>query len=78
MISIKMPALAPGVETAELTCWLVHPGDTIAAGMCVAEVEVEKATVEIEAACGGVVEELLVPEGAEVKAGSSLLLMRAM
>jgi len=59
-----MPALSPEMEEAVLVRWLVAPGDRVSQGDALAEIETDKATVEIEARIGGVVEALLVPEGA--------------
>ena len=62
---ILMPALSPTMEEGNLTKWLVQPGDTIAAGQVIAEIETDKATMEVEAVDEGVLEALLVPAGAE-------------
>jgi pyruvate dehydrogenase E1 component beta subunit len=53
------------MEEGNLTKWLVKPGDTIAAGQVIAEIETDKATMEVEAADEGVLEALLVPAGSE-------------
>ena len=62
---ILMPALSPTMEEGNLTKWLVKPGDTIAAGQVIAEIETDKATMEVEAVDEGVLEALLVPAGSE-------------
>ena len=65
MTDILMPALSPTMEEGTLTKWLVKVGDTVAAGDVIAEIETDKATMEVEAVDEGVVEALLVPEGTE-------------
>ncbi len=67
-----MPALGADMEAGTVTQWLVHPGDAVHRGQIVAIVETDKADVEVEVFEDGVVEELLVPEGARVDVGSAL------
>jgi pyruvate dehydrogenase E2 component (dihydrolipoamide acetyltransferase) len=64
-IDITMPALSPTMEEGTLAKWLVKPGDTVKSGQVIAEIETDKATMEVEAVDEGVVLELLVPAGAE-------------
>jgi pyruvate dehydrogenase E2 component (dihydrolipoamide acetyltransferase) len=64
-IDITMPALSPTMETGTLAKWLVRPGDTVRAGDVIAEIETDKATMEVEAVDEGEVLELLVAEGTE-------------
>ncbi|MEZ6024088.1 MAG: pyruvate dehydrogenase complex dihydrolipoamide acetyltransferase [Hyphomonadaceae bacterium] len=65
MTQITMPALSPTMEEGNLAKWHVKVGDTIEPGQVIAEIETDKATMEVEAVDEGVIEELLVPEGAE-------------
>jgi len=65
MSDILMPALSPTMEEGGLAKWLVAVGDRIVPGQVIAEVETEKATLEVEATEGGVIEVLLVEEGAQ-------------
>jgi pyruvate dehydrogenase E1 component beta subunit len=65
MTQILMPALSPTMEEGNLAKWLVKVGDKIEPGQVIAEIETDKATMEVEAADEGVVSEILVPEGAE-------------
>ncbi|MEO0343578.1 MAG: pyruvate dehydrogenase complex dihydrolipoamide acetyltransferase [Pseudomonadota bacterium] len=65
MTDILMPALSPTMEEGTLAKWLVKPGDTVESGDLLAEIETDKATMEFEAVDDGVIEELLVTEGAE-------------
>ena len=64
-VEVLMPALSPTMEEGTLTKWHVKVGDTEKSGDVIAEIETDKATMEVEAIDEGVVEDLLVPEGAE-------------
>ncbi|MHB8530629.1 MAG: pyruvate dehydrogenase complex dihydrolipoamide acetyltransferase [Caulobacteraceae bacterium] len=64
-VEVLMPALSPTMEEGTLAKWLVKVGDTVKSGDVIAEIETDKATMEVEAVDEGVVEALLVPEGAE-------------
>ncbi|HEY9216913.1 MAG TPA: pyruvate dehydrogenase complex E1 component subunit beta [Phenylobacterium sp.] len=65
MTDVLMPALSPTMEEGTLAKWHVKVGDTVAAGDVIAEIETDKATMEVEAVDEGVVEAILVPEGSE-------------
>ena len=65
MTDILMPALSPTMEKGNLAKWLKKEGETIKSGDVIAEIETDKATMEVEAVDEGVVEEILVPEGTE-------------
>ena len=76
-IEIKMPALSPTMEEGTLAKWLVKEGETVKAGDLMAEIETDKATMEFEAVDEGVVEKIVVPEGADgVKVGEVIMLLR--
>jgi len=62
---ILMPALSPTMEEGKLAKWHVKPGDKVRSGDVIAEIETDKATMEVEAVDEGVVAELLVAEGTE-------------
>ncbi len=62
-LKILMPALSPTMSEGNLTKWLVKEGDTVKPGDILAEIETDKATMEIEAVDEGVVEKLLFKEG---------------
>jgi pyruvate dehydrogenase E1 component beta subunit len=62
---ILMPALSPTMEEGTLTKWHVKAGDTVKAGDVIAEIETDKATMEVEAVDEGEVAEILVAEGSE-------------
>ncbi len=62
-IDILMPALSPTMTEGTLARWLKNEGDTIKAGDVLAEIETDKATMEVEAVDEGVLEKILVPGG---------------
>jgi len=62
---VLMPALSPTMEEGTLAKWHVKVGDNVRSGDVIAEIETDKATMEVEAVDEGVVEALLVPEGTE-------------
>ena len=62
---ILMPALSPTMEEGTLAKWMVKEGDTITSGDVIAEIETDKATMEVEAVDEGTVGKLLVDEGTE-------------
>ena len=63
MTDILMPALSPTLEEGTLAKWHVKVGDTVSAGDVIAEIETDKATMEVEAVDAGVGEALLVQAG---------------
>ena len=65
MTDILMPALSPTMEEGTLTKWHIKAGDVVSAGQVIAEIETDKATMEVEAVDEGEVLEILVPEGTE-------------
>src|SRR6202049_4118956 len=62
-INILMPALSPTMEKGNLAKWLKKEGDAVKAGDVIAEIETDKATMEVEAADEGVLAKIVVPEG---------------
>jgi pyruvate dehydrogenase E1 component beta subunit len=64
-INILMPALSPTMEVGNLAKWLKKEGDTVKAGDVIAEIETDKATMEVEAIDEGTVAQILIPEGTE-------------
>lgn len=64
-IKITMPALSPTMEEGNLAKWLVKEGDKVSAGDVIAEIETDKATMEVEAVDEGIVAKLVVPAGTE-------------
>ena len=65
MTDVLMPALSPTMEEGVLAKWNIKAGDTVKAGDVIAEIETDKATMEVEAVDEGVVTEILVPAGTE-------------
>ncbi len=64
-IEILMPALSPTMTEGKLSRWLKKEGDDIRAGMVLAEIETDKATMEVEAVDEGTLLKILIPEGTE-------------
>jgi len=64
-IEIFMPALSPTMEKGTLAKWLVKEGDTVESGDVIAEIETDKATMEVESIDDGTVAKILVSEGSE-------------
>ena len=62
-VKILMPALSPTMNEGNLTKWLIKEGDIVKAGDVLAEIETDKATMEVEAVDEGVIEKLLFKEG---------------
>ncbi len=63
--NILMPALSPTMTEGKLSKWLKHPGDDVKSGDVIAEIETDKATMEVEAVDEGVLSKILVEEGTE-------------
>jgi len=64
-INITMPALSPTMEEGKLAKWHVKEGDTVSSGDVIAEIETDKATMEVEAVDEGKIGKIVVPEGTE-------------
>ena len=64
-INITMPALSPTMEEGNLAKWLVKEGDKVSSGDVIAEIETDKATMEVEAVDEGTVAKIVVPAGTE-------------
>ncbi|NKB50233.1 MAG: pyruvate dehydrogenase complex E1 component subunit beta [Alphaproteobacteria bacterium] len=64
-VQVLMPALSPTMTEGNLARWLKAEGDAIAPGDVIAEIETDKATMEVEAVDEGILGKILVPEGAE-------------
>jgi pyruvate dehydrogenase E2 component (dihydrolipoamide acetyltransferase) len=63
-VQVLMPALSPTMTHGKLAKWLVSEGDIVTAGDIIAEIETDKATMEVEAVDEGILDKILVPEGA--------------
>ncbi|MEM6933183.1 MAG: pyruvate dehydrogenase complex dihydrolipoamide acetyltransferase [Pseudomonadota bacterium] len=64
-IQILMPALSPTMEEGNLAKWLVNEGDAVSSGDLIAEIETDKATMEVEAVDEGILGKILIAEGTE-------------
>src|ERR1700739_4041155 len=62
-IQVLMPALSPTMEKGNLAKWVKNEGDKVRAGDVIAEIETDKATMEVEAVDEGTLSKILVPEG---------------
>jgi len=77
-IQITMPALSPTMEEGTLSKWLVKEGDKISSGDVIAEIETDKATMEVEAVDEGTLARIVVPEGTQgVKVNSVIAILAA-
>ena len=65
MPNILMPALSPTMEEGKVSKWLKNVGDMVKSGDVIAEIETDKATMEVEAVDEGPLSAILVPEGTE-------------
>ncbi|MAK61949.1 MAG: pyruvate dehydrogenase complex E1 component subunit beta [Ponticaulis sp.] len=74
---ILMPALSPTMEEGTLSKWLKSEGDTISSGDIIAEIETDKATMEVEAVDEGVLAKILIPAGTENVKVNSIIAMLA-
>src|SRR5215468_10247232 len=76
MTDILMPALSPTMTEGKIARWLKKEGDSITSGMVLAEIETDKATMEVEAVDEGQLESILVPEGTDgVKVNTPIALL---
>ncbi len=76
-INITMPALSPTMEEGNLSKWLVKEGDKVKSGDVIAEIETDKATMEVEAVDEGTVAKLVVPAGTEAVKVNALIAILA-
>ncbi len=76
-IQITMPALSPTMEEGTLATWLVKEGDTVSSGDVIAEIETDKATMEVESIDDGVVAKLLIEAGTDNVAVGTLIAVLA-
>mgnify|MGYP000565812005 FL=1 len=76
-VSVLMPALSPTMTEGTLASWLVKEGDSVKSGDVIAEIETDKATMEVEALDDGVVAKLAVAEGTQNVAVNTLIAVLA-
>ncbi len=72
-VNILMPALSPTMTEGKLAKWTVKEGDEVTSGDVIAEIETDKATMEVEAVDEGVIGKILVSEGTEAVAVNSVI-----
>jgi len=72
-VKILMPALSPTMEHGNLAKWIKKEGDMVSAGEVIAEIETDKATMEVEAVDEGILGKIIVQEGAQEVAVNSLI-----
>src|ERR1700743_2581293 len=75
VIEIKMPRLSDTMEEGAISTWRKHPGDTIAVGDVLVEIETDKAVMEYEAYQAGTLSKILVDEGQVVGIGAAIALI---
>ncbi|ABE40037.1 Dihydrolipoamide acetyltransferase, long form [Rhodopseudomonas palustris BisB5] len=76
-INILMPALSPTMEKGNLAKWLKKEGDKVKSGDVIAEIETDKATMEVEASDEGTLAKILVPEGTQDVAVNAVIAVLA-
>ena len=75
MIEIKMPRLSDTMEEGAIATWHKQPGDAVAVGDVLVEIETDKAVMEYEAYQAGTLAEILVPEGRSADIGTPIALL---
>ncbi|RMH26441.1 MAG: pyruvate dehydrogenase complex dihydrolipoamide acetyltransferase [Planctomycetota bacterium] len=74
-IEITMPRLSDTMETGTVITWNVKEGDAVSAGDTLADIETDKATMELQSYDDGVVAKILTPEGASVEVGTPIMIL---
>lgn len=69
---IKMPNLGAETDEARVSAWLKSAGDAVMEGEVIAEIETDKANVDLEAPANGRILEIVVPAGSDAKVGTVL------
>src|SRR5215210_4960928 len=77
MSEITMPRLSDTMQEGKVARWLKQPGESVAPGDVLAEIETDKATMELEAYDGGVLERILVGEGETAPIGHAIAVLGA-
>src|SRR2546428_8194747 len=76
-VDVTMPKLSDTMEEGKILKWLKHPGDRVAIGEIIAEVETDKANMELEAYDEGTLAEVRVPEGESAPVGAVIAVLAA-
>ena len=69
-IAIEMPSLGYDMESGAISSWLKNVGDKVARGEAIAEIETDKTTVEMESTADGILAEIVVAAGTDVRVGA--------
>src|SRR6185369_6981852 len=75
MAEVTMPRLSDTMSEGTVGRWLKQPGDTVADGEIIAEIETDKATMELQAFESGTLQKILVPEGQTVPIGQTIAII---
>lgn len=75
-IDVLMPQLSPTMTEGRLASWSVKEGDSVSAGDVIAEVETDKATMEVEATDDGIVHSIIGKAGVEIKVGTPIAVLK--
>src|SRR5215468_7288718 len=75
MAEVNMPRLSDTMQEGTITRWLKKPGDEVKRGDIIAEVETDKANMEVEAYDSGLLERILVPEGKTAPIGQAIAII---
>jgi len=70
--SVRMPNLGAEATEGRVSSWLKSAGDPVTEGEAIAEIETDKATLDLEAPASGILREILVPAGADAPVGAVL------
>ncbi|MCL6479251.1 MAG: biotin/lipoyl-binding protein [Peptococcaceae bacterium] len=76
-MEVKLPFLAEGVDRCTVSFWHVSEGDHVEEGDDLVEMETSKAVFNVPSPCAGIVSEIMVDEGDEVKVGDVICLIEA-
>ena len=74
-IEIKVPFLGEGIDKVRVSCWHRKPGDSVAAQEDLVEVEADKAIFNIPCERAGLLKQILIAEGEEIKVGQRLAII---
>ena len=76
-MKITLPALSPTMETGNLVKWLVKENDVVISGQVLAEIETDKATMELESPDDGIISKIIIPENTEnIKVNSEIAILK--
>ena len=76
-MKITLPALSPTMETGNLVKWLVKENDVVISGQVLAEIETDKATMELESPDDGIISKIIIPENTQnIKVNSEIAILK--